>query len=388
MFNLEKQGNSVGFVKTEYFDAGDLALECGEKLRNVRIAYETYGTLNPQKTNAVFVFHALTGDSHAAGMHKRNGRKPGWYDLAIGPGKTFDTRKYFVICANVLGGCKGTTGPSSINPRTKKPYGSDFPLISIRDMVAAHKKLVDHLGVKRLFCIVGGSMGGMEVLQWAVDFPDSFDTAIVLAATAKQYPMGVAFHDMGRKMILADPHWKQGDYYSAGAPRKGLSLARQVSHITYLSHDTLERKFGRNKKERHGSRPPKFGTEFEIQSYFNYQGQKFVRRFDANSYLYITNAVDHFDLTSGGEKELCDVFSGLASQPGKKPKFLLVSFTSDWLYPPAHVEELYAGLAEAGVPCVYKKLDLPYGHDAFLVYNNTLGNAMVGFLARERTRRK
>jgi len=369
------QEGNVGVVKTKIFEFDELALDNGQKLSPVRIAYETYGKLNRNKTNAILVCHALSGDAHAAGKQRKNSRKHGWYDIAIGPGKTFDTRKYFVICSNVIGGCKGSTGPSSINPKTKKPYGLDFPLITIRDMVRAQRKLIEHLGVSKLFCVTGGSMGGMEALEWAVTYPDSVHLAIPIATSVKQYPIGVVFHDLGRKAITNDPEWNNGNYYQKGQPKKGLSLARQIGHITYLSQDTLERKFGRRK-----NRNPlngKFGVDFEIQSYFNYKGESFVRRFDANSYLYITNAIDQFDLTEGGAKKLKDVFKGI------KAKFLLVSFTSDWLYAPEQVEELYAGLAEAGVPVVYKNLDLPYGHDAFLVYNNTLGNVLIDFLEKE-----
>ncbi|MCX6694914.1 MAG: homoserine O-acetyltransferase, partial [Candidatus Altiarchaeota archaeon] len=328
------------------------------------------------KSNAVLICHALSGDDHAAGKHRKNSRKHGWYDIAIGPGKTFDTRKYFLICSNIIGGCKGSTGPSSINPKTKKPYGLEFPLITVRDMVRAQKKLVDHFGIKKLFCVTGGSLGGMQVLEWAVNYPDAVQTAIVIATAARQYPLGIVFHEIGRQAILNDPEWHKGSYYGRGQPKNGLSLARQIGHVTYLSQDTLLRKFAREKKSKANGR--KFGIEFEVQSYFRYKGKSFVRRFDANSYLYITYAIDQFDLTGGGTRSLHEVFNGV------KAKFFLVSFTSDWLYPPEQVEEIFHGLAEAGVPAVYKELDLPYGHDAFLVYNNTLGNVLVDFLERNR----
>lgn len=372
---MTKREGSVGVVKTKYFEFDELELDNGEKLSLVKIAYETYGKLNRDKTNAVFICHALSGDAHAAGKHRKTDRKTGWYDIAVGPTKTFDTRKYFIICANVIGGCRGSTGPSSINSRTGKPYGLDFPLITVGDMVRAHKKLVDYLGIKKLFCVTGGSLGGMQVLEWAVTYPDSLHLAVPVATAARQYPQGIVFNDIGRQAILHDPGWNNGKYYGIGQPKNGLALARQVGHVTYLSQDTLQRKFGRERKKT--KKNGKFGVEFEVQSYFNYKGNRFVRRFDANSYLYITHAIDHFDLTNGGKRKLTDVFKGV------KAKFLLVSFTSDWLYPPEQVEEIYAGLAEAGVPVVYKKLDLPYGHDAFLVYNNTLGNVLVDFLEEE-----
>ncbi|MFH1125988.1 MAG: homoserine O-acetyltransferase [Candidatus Altiarchaeota archaeon] len=371
---MVKQEDSVGVVKTKYFEFSELVLDSGQKLSPVKIAYETYGRLNRNKSNAILICHALSGDAHAAGKHRKNSRKHGWYAIAIGPGKTFDTRKYFIICSNVIGGCKGSTGPSSINPKTKKPYGLDFPLITIRDMVHAQKKLIDHLGIQKLFCITGGSMGGFHVLEWTVSYSDSVHLAIPIATSAKQYPMGIVFHDIGRKAILNDPDWQNGNYYGKARPEKGLSLARQIGHVTYLSQDTLLRKFDRQKKKRTNG---KFGVEFEIQGYFNYKGESFVRRFDANSYLYITDAIDHFDLTQGGRKRLKDVFKEV------KAKFLLISFTSDWLYPPEQVEEIYSALAEAGVRARYRKLDLPYGHDAFLVYNNTLGNVLVDFLNQE-----
>lgn len=360
--------DSVGVVKTKYEEFDELRLDSGETISPLRIAYETYGRLNKDKSNAVLVCHALSGDAHAAGKRRRNSRKNGWYDIAVGPGKTFDTRKYFVICSNIVGGCRGSTGPSSINPETGEPYGLDFPLITVGDMVRAQKKLIDRFGINKLHCVVGGSLGGMQVLEWAVRYPDSVNLAMSVAAAAKQYPLGIAFHEIGRQAILNDPDWNNGRY--GRQPGNGLALARKVAHITYLSQETLERKFGRERKKRKNG---KFGVEFEVQSYLNYQGRSFVRRFDANSYLYITHAIDQFDLTEG-ERKLRDVFKDV------KAKFLLVSFTSDRLYPPEQVEEVYAGLAEAGVPVVYRKLDLPYGHDAFLVYNNTLGNTLVEFL--------
>ncbi|MBD3389308.1 MAG: homoserine O-acetyltransferase [Candidatus Altiarchaeales archaeon] len=372
---MAKKDGSMGVVKARHYDLGVLELESGEKLEDVRIAYETYGGLNKEGTNAILICHSLSGDAHAAGKHRRNSRKHGWYDVAVGPGKTFDTRKYFIVCSNVVGGCKGSTGPSSTNPETGRPYGLDFPIVTVRDMVRAQRKLLDHLGVKKLFAVAGGSLGGMQALQWSLEYPGYVHSVIAIATAAKQYPMGIAFHEIGRQAIQKDPRWKGGDYYGSSRPADGLALARQVGHITYLSQDTLERKFNRNRKNEKPRK--KFGVEFEIQSYLQYKGNSFVRRFDANSYLYITHAIDQFDLTEGGAKSLRDAFKDV------KSRFLLVSFTSDWLYPPEQVEEIYEGLAEAGAPTTYRKLDLPYGHDAFLVYNNTLGNVLVGFIERE-----
>lgn len=371
---MTRKDGSIGVVKTKYFEFPELELENGERLSPLRLAYETYGKLNKQGSNAILICHALSGDAHAAGKHRKNSRENGWYDIAIGPGKTFDTNKYFVICANIIGGCKGSTGPSSINPKTRKPYGLSFPTFTVRDIVSAQKKLIDYLGIDRLFCVTGGSLGGMQVLQWLIDYPDTIRLAIPIATAAKQYPQGIALHEVGRQAIINDPEWENGEYHRNGQPKQGLALARKIAHITYLSQDTFERKFGRDKKPRKNG---KFGVEFQVQSYLNYKGAHFVRRFDANSYLYITHAIDHFDLTHGGNRKLAKVFKNV------KAKVLLVSFTSDWLYPPEQVEELYAGFAEAGVSVLYKKLDLPYGHDSFLVYNNTLGNVLVDFLAEE-----
>ncbi|MFH1835405.1 MAG: homoserine O-acetyltransferase [Methanobacteriota archaeon] len=369
---MGNKNESIGVVKTKYLEFDELALEGGGKLAPVRIAYETYGTLNKDKSNGILICHALSGDAHAAGSRRKNSRKKGWYDLAIGPGKSFDTRKYFVVCANILGGCRGSTGPSTINPKTCKPYGLAFPRITVGDIVNSQKKLIEYLGIEKLFCVTGGSLGGMQVLEWAIRYPDSVHLAIPVACATKQYPMGIALHEVGRQAIINDPKWENGDYYGNGQPKNGLALARKVAHITYLSQEAFNRKFGRKKKKN-----GKFGQEFEVQRYLNYKGEHFVRRFDANSYLYITDTIDQFDLTYGGKQKLAKVLSNV------KAKFLLVSFTSDWLYPPEQVEEIYEGLAEAGVRVIYKNLDLPYGHDAFLVYNNTIGNLLVAFLTEE-----
>jgi len=371
---MKKNDGSVGVVKTRYYDFDEIRLQSGERLAPVRIAYETYGKLNKDKSNAILVCHALSGDAHAAGKHRKNSRKNGWYDIAIGPGKTFDTRKYFVICSNIIGGCKGSTGPSSTNPKTKKPYGLDFPLITVEDMVKAQKNLVEHLGIDKLFCVTGGSLGGMQAIQWTVTYPDSVHLAIPIATSAYQHPIGIAFNDIGRDAIISDPDWNNGHYYENGQPENGLALARKVGHITYLSHETFNRKFGRVKN---GKKNGKFGVKYEVQNYLDYQGKSFVRRFDANSYLYITDAIDNFDLTESGKRKLSEVFKDV------KAKFLLVSFSSDLIYTSEQVKEIFDGLAEAGVPSVYRDLDLPYGHDAFLVFNNTLGNILVDFLECE-----
>lgn len=369
---MTRKDGSVGIVKTRYAKIGDLKLESGETLPDVTLAYETYGQLNSDKSNAILICHALSGDAHAAGKHRANSKKYGWYDIAVGPGKPFDTNKYFVICSNIIGGCRGSTGPSSISPKTGKPYGLSFPTVTVRDFVAAEKRLVESFGIKKLFCATGASLGGMQVLQWAIDYPNQIENAIVIASAVKQYPLGIAFNEVGRQAILNDPSWNNGSY--AGQPQHGLSLARQVGHITYLSQELLERKFGRGKKRKNGKNGKKFGVEYDIQSYLRYKGRHFVGRFDANSYLYITWAIDNFDLMHGGRTKLKTLFEGL------KTKFFVISFTSDWLYPSVQNREITDALSEAGVPNVYRNLDLPYGHDSFLVYNNTLGNALVDFL--------
>lgn len=374
---MAKRNGSVGVVKTKQFHFDKLKLDSGKTLSPVTLAYETYGTLNRDKSNAILVCHALSGDAHAAGKHRKNSRKHGWYDLAIGPGKTFDTRRYFVVCANVIGGCQGSTGPSSINPKTDKPYGLGFPTVSVADMVRAQKRLIDHLGIEKLFAVTGGSLGGMQTLEWTRLYPESVRIAIAIATAARQHPLNLVFNDLGRKAITSDKNWHGGNYYDGTPPNTGLALARQIGHATYLSHDTLERKFGRKKKK--NRKNGKFGIEYELQSYFNYQGKSFTRRFDANSYLYITHAIDSFDLTEGGSRSLADAFQSVTA------KFLIVSFTSDWLYTPEQNREIFEALAEAGIPAVYKEIDIPYGHDSFLVYNNTLGNVLVDFLEKHRT---
>src|SRR5208283_1177472 len=283
-------------VQTQYFTFDELKLENGEVFGPVTIAYETYGQLDAKKANAVLVLHALTGDAHAAGYHE--GEKDlGWWDSMIGPGKAFDTNEYFVICSNVLGGCKGSTGPSSINPKTGKPYALDFPLITIADMVNCQKRLIDHLGIKQLLTVVGGSMGGMQVLSWLVNYPKSICSAIPIATTAKHSPQQIAFNEAGRLAIMADTHWNLGNYYEGKPPAKGLAVARMIGHITYMSDVSMTEKFGRQKK---GTAPgEKFTADFEVEGYLRYRGDNFVKRFDANTYLYITKAIDHFDGFAG-----------------------------------------------------------------------------------------
>lgn len=368
----EMKKESVGLVDTKYHKLpDDLILEGGGKLKEVTIAYETYGKLNKEKSNAILVCHALSGDAHVAGWHEGD-RKSGWWDIIIGPGKCLDTEKYFIICSNVIGGCKGSTGPSSINPETYKPYGLDFPIITISDMVDAQKKLVDHMGINQLFAVVGGSMGGMQVLQWCVSYPNMVRLAIPIATAAHSAPQQIAFNEVGRQAIISDPKWDGGSYYSGEAPKDGLSLARMMGHITYLSYESMYQKFGRKlqDKERYGF---DFSLDFQVESYLHYQGESFVKRFDANSYLYITKAMDYFDLTQNGS--LAEGFEGV------KAKFLVISVDSDWLYPPAQSKEIVMALTANNIDVNYHELKSPYGHDAFLLEEGQLSYIINGFLS-------
>jgi homoserine O-acetyltransferase len=328
----------------------ELTLESGEKLGPITLAYETYGKLNAEKSNALLVVHALTGDSHVAGTN-------GWWENLIGPGKGIDTNEYFVICSNVIGGCKGSTGPSSTNPKTGKPYGLSFPLIGIGDMVEAQKCLIDHLGVEKLLSVVGGSMGGMQVLQWMVSYPYKIRSAIPIATTLNHTPQQIAFNEVGRQAVMADPDWKNGDYYGHSPPAKGLAVARMIGHITYMSDTSMTEKFGR--KTRADKEPFKFAADFEVEGYLRYRGDSFVKRFDANSYLYLTKAIDNFNLLNG--HNLGNVFKGL------KAKILVLAFKSDWLYPAYQSQEIAKACKLAGIEASYCELNSTYGHDSFLL---------------------
>jgi len=329
----------------------ELILESGEKLGPITLAYETYGELNEQKSNSILVLHALSGDAHAAGPK-------GWWENMIGPGKGLDTNKYFVICSNVIGGCRGSTGPSSTNPKTGKPYGTDFPTVSIGDMVNAQKRLIGHLGIKKLLTVIGGSMGGMQVLQWMVAYPESLRSAIPIATTMKHTPQQIAFNEVGRQAIMADPDWKGGHYYGSTIPAKGLAVARMIGHITYMSDISMTEKFGR--RLRADKEPVKFAAEFEVEGYLRYRGDNFVKRFDANSYLYITKAIDYFNILNGNRK-LANIFIGL------KAKVLVIAFKSDWLYPAYQSQEIVKACKLAGVDATYCEINSTYGHDAFLL---------------------
>ncbi len=350
------QNDSVGLVKTQQFTFESLKLESGEKFGPITLAFETYGALNKEKSNAILVAHALSGDAHAAGVHESQ-NNPGWWDAFIGPGKAFDTDKYFVICSNILGGCKGSTGPASLNSKTGQPYALDFPLITINDIVNAQKRLIDHLGIEKLLSVVGGSMGGQQVLSWLVNYPENLCSAVPIATTIKHSPQQIAFNEVGRQSIMADAYWKSGNYYGGPAPSKGLAVARMIGHITYMSDKSMAEKFGRAKKDI--GQPFKFTADFEVEGYLRYRGDNFVKRFDANSYLYITKAMDNFDASGGRRFE--EVLRGT------KVKVLVISFKSDWLYPAYQSKEIVKACKLAGVQTTYCEIDSTYGHDAFLL---------------------
>jgi len=357
---MNRNSKNLEIVETKYFTfaepPNELTLESGEKFGPITLAYETYGTLNDEKSNAILVVHALSGDAHAAGFHEGE-KNPGWWDVMIGPGKGLDTNKYFVICSNVIGGCKGSTGPSSINPKTGQPYDLDFPIMTIGDMVNAQRHLIDHLGIEKLLTVIGGSMGGMQVLQWMVTYPDRIRSAIPIATTMKHTPQQIAFNEVGRQAVMADPNWKKGHYYGSSIPAKGLAVARMIGHITYMSDVSMAEKFGR--RFRTNKEPYKFGAEFEVEGYLHYRGDRFVKRFDANSYLYITKATDYFNILNG--KNIANIFKGL------KAKVLVIAFKSDWLYPAYQSQEIVKACKLAGVDATYCEINSTYGHDAFLL---------------------
>jgi len=371
---------SVGIVQpqsvTLFEGSHVLQLEGGGELGQVQVTYETYGELNEQRDNAIFVCHALTGDAHAAGWHSPEHKKPGWWDDLIGPGKGLDTNKYFVICANILGGCQGTTGPGSINPVTEERYCRDFPFITVRDMVDVHTEVVKHLKIEKLLAVIGGSLGGMQVLEWSARYPDQLQSAIVLASAAQLSAQGIAFNAVGNRAISQDPNFNNGDYYDTEGPKYGLALARMVAHITYLSEASIELKFGRRLQD---NTELTYGllqeTEFQIESYLHYQGNQFVERFDANSYLYITRAMDYYDLTHGSKS--------LTEALGKtKARFLIASYDTDWLFPAAQSRELVSALIETGKHVTYREFQSPYGHDSFLIEIDQLTELVVPFLQR------
>ena len=349
-----------------------LPLDSGQELDGVVVAYETYGTLSPSKDNAILVCHALTGDQYVASPHPVTG-KPGWWERMIGPGKPIDTNRYHVICANVIGGCMGSTGPASTGP-DGNPFAMRFPVITIRDMVRAHVALLDGLGIDQLHAVVGGSMGGMQALSLAANFPERAARVLAIATTARHSAQNIAFHEVGRQAIVADPDWQGGDYYGSGrAPDKGLSVARMAAHITYLSESGLTEKFGRNLQDR-DQKSFGFDADFQIESYLRYQGSGFTQRFDANSYLFITRAMDYFDIAEEHGGRLADAFAGASA------RFCLVSFDTDWLYPTAESRHVVHALNAAGAAVSFVELSAPYGHDSFLLDVPALDRVVKGFI--------
>ncbi|WP_181704608.1 homoserine O-acetyltransferase MetX [Chthonobacter rhizosphaerae] len=337
-----------------------LALQSGAAIGPWQIAYQTYGTLNAGKSNAILICHALTGDQHVANDHPVTG-KPGWWTLMVGPGRPIDTDRFFVICANVLGGCMGTTGPASTNPATGRAYGLDLPVVTIADMVNAQARLVDHFGIETLFAVVGGSMGGMQVLEWAASYPERVFSAVAIAASYRHSSQNIAFHEVGRQAVMADPDWAGGRYLDQGRnPKKGLAVARMAAHITYMSDRSLHAKFGRNLQDREHLTFG-FDADFQIESYLRHQGMTFVDRFDANSYLYVTRAMDYFDLTARSDGSLSRVFKGT------RTRFCLISFTSDWLFPTAESRAVVHALNGAGASVSFVEIDSDRGHDSFLL---------------------
>lgn len=353
--------------------ATPVELDCGAKLDQINVAYQTYGTLNSERSNAVLVCHALTGDQFAAETHPVTG-KGGWWDLMIGPGKPIDTNCYFVLCANILGGCLGTTGPMEVAAATGKPHGLNFPVITIGDMVRVQACLLDQLGIERLFAVVGGSMGGMQALEWAARYPDRVFSAVPIATAARHSAQNIAFHEVGRQAIMADPDWQSGDYYGSGKrPVRGLSVARMAAHITYLSEPALHRKFGRSLQDR-SELTYGFDADFQVESYLRHQGFTFVDRFDANSYLYVTRAMDYFDLASSFDGVLANAFRG------SNTRFCVLSFSSDWLFPTSESRELVQALTAVAANVSSCEFQTDRGHDSFLLDIPEFHRVFAGFL--------
>lgn len=371
---LIPEEGEVGFVEHQDFvSEHPFEFVYGGKIPELRLRYETYGHLNAAKDNAILICHALSGDHHCAGVHDIEERKLGWWNFMVGPGKPIDTNRYFVICSNVLGGCQGSSGPGSIHPETGKPYNLDFPKLTVQDMVKAQSLLIDSLGIDCLHAVIGGSMGGMQTLQWAIDSPERVGRYIALASGARHTAQAIAFNDTGRQAIIADPMWKQGAYDPNEGPDRGLAVARMMAHITYLSDVGMESKFGRKRRNVDESKEH-FEVEFEVESYLRYQGASFVSRFDANTYLYLTKALDRFDLHS---PDSLDTTLNKVTAPG-----LVVGFTSDWLYPPQGNREIVESLLRIGKNATYAELTMDFGHDSFLVRAPKLYELIHSFLSR------
>jgi homoserine O-acetyltransferase len=376
----DKNNITVGLVEKKFFtfaeQPNEMILESGARLGPVTIAYETCGELNQDKSNAILICHALSGDSHVAGYYKGDDQQPGWWDIMVGPGKGIDTDKYFVICSNILGSCKGSTGPCTYNPKTVEPFGINFPVVTIGDMVKAQKVLLDHLGIKKILSIIGGSIGGMQVLEWCVRYPEMVVSAIPLATTTRHSALAIAFNEVARQAIMVDPNWNNGNYYSGPEPDLGLAVARMIGHITYLSDESMRLKFGRQLQDKIDI-SYNFDADFQVESYLRYQGAKFVQRFDANSFLYITKASDYYDLEKlHGNGSAVDAFSKA------RAKFLVVSFTSDWLYPTYQSKAMVQAMKKNGLDVSFCEIEAEWGHDAFLLPSERLTALMKGFLER------
>jgi homoserine O-acetyltransferase len=374
----DKTGVSVGLVEKKSFTfaepPNEMILESGVKLGPITIAYETCGKLNDDKSNAILICHALSGDSHVAGYYSKNDPKPGWWDIMVGPGKGIDANKYFIICSNILGSCMGSTGPCSYNPKTVEPYGRDFPVVTIGDMVKAQKALLDQMGIKKVLSVIGGSIGGMQVLEWSVRYPEMVVSAIPLATTTKHSALAIAFNEVARQAIMADPDWNNGNYYAGPKPDHGLAVARMIGHITYLSDESMRIKFGRRLQDK-SDLSYNFEADFQVESYLRYQGTKFVERFDANSFLYITKASDYYDL----EKQH-GFGSAVKAFSKAKARFLVVSFTSDWLYPTYQSKAMVQAMKKNNLDVSFCEIEADWGHDAFLLPNERLTNLIKNFL--------
>ncbi|MBN2244415.1 MAG: homoserine O-acetyltransferase [Candidatus Aminicenantes bacterium] len=375
-----QESNSVVYTEKKYLHLfhppNEMTLESGAKLGPIIIAYETLGRLNKKKDNVVIVCHALSGSSHVAGYYSSSDEEPGWWDNMVGPGKGINTDKYFVICSNILGSCYGSSGPSSIDPKTGKPYGLSFPLITIADMVRAQKELIDLLGIKKILCIAGGSIGGMQALEWAVSYPDMVESVVPIASTCKRSPLSIGLSEAQRQAIMADPNWNKGDYYNGEKPDNGLALARMIGHLSYLSEASMARKFGRRLQSSHAFNY-NFSIDFQVENYLHYQGKKFVKRFDANSYLYITKASDYFDLgEQRGRGSLVNAFAKTLA------KYLVISFSSDWLYTTEQSREMVRAIKKAGKEVSFCEIDSDLGHDSFLLAHSQLTRLISGFIDR------
>lgn len=368
---------SYGVVEKQFFTIEDkkFILQSGTVLENITIAYETFGSLNADRSNAILVCHALTGDSHVAGVYDETDTKPGWWDIVVGPGKALDTSRCFVICSNVLGGCMGTTGPSSTVPGTSEKYNMNFPVVTITDMIRCQKRLVDHLGIKKLLSVTGGSVGGMQAMEWSVRYPQMVTSVMCLASAMNHSALAIAFNEVARHAITRDPNWNNGNYTDDCKPDMGLSVARMIGHITYLSDASMREKFGR-KLQNNTDLQFTFDSQFQVESYLKYQGDKFVNRFDANSFLYITKAADYFNLEAQyGNGSPVKAFSRALA------KYLIVSYTSDWLYPTYQSKEIVNALKKNRLDVSFCEIESSIGHDAFLIYDKRLNQMMKGFLA-------